>query len=86
MSNNEIILYDLPSKDPCKSWSLNPWKTRLVLNYKGLPYKTEWTEYPDLASKFSSLGVPKNTAEGVPPYTSPCVRTHSFLTLLPMLL
>lgn len=26
-SNNEIILYDLPSKDPCRCWSLNPWKS-----------------------------------------------------------
>lgn len=30
---------------------LNPWKTRFLLNYKNLNYKTEWTEYPDLRKK-----------------------------------
>ncbi|KAL7620776.1 hypothetical protein AAE478_009774 [Parahypoxylon ruwenzoriense] len=52
MSNQEIILFDLPSKPPNKAWSLNPWKTRFVLNFKGIPYKTEWIEYPDLKPKF----------------------------------
>ncbi|KAK5457229.1 hypothetical protein LTS15_005010 [Exophiala xenobiotica] len=54
--SDEVILYDLPSKQG-KSWSLNPWKTRLVLNYKSIPYKTEWTEYPDLKPKFEKLYV-----------------------------
>jgi len=30
---------------------------RLVLNYKDIAYKTEWTEYPDLAPKLKSLYV-----------------------------
>jgi hypothetical protein len=72
MSSDQIILYDLPSKPPCQSWSLNPWKStrqnhhpfyaytdttlaRLLLNYKGIPYKTEWIEYPDVEPKFKSL-------------------------------
>ncbi|KAI4869710.1 putative glutathione S-transferase [Hypoxylon rubiginosum] len=50
--SNEIVFFDLPSKPPCKSWSLNPWKTRLALNFKGLPYKTEWVEYPDIKPRF----------------------------------
>ncbi|KAK5120687.1 hypothetical protein LTR85_006045 [Meristemomyces frigidus] len=33
---------------------------RLALNYKGLPYKTEWIEYPDIAPKFKSFGIPPN--------------------------
>ncbi|KAI1445988.1 putative glutathione S-transferase [Annulohypoxylon stygium] len=52
MSGQEIVLFDLPSKPPNKTWSPNPWKTRLALNYKGLPYKTEWVEYPDIKPKF----------------------------------
>ncbi|KAK5273614.1 hypothetical protein LTR96_000214 [Exophiala xenobiotica] len=52
--SDEVILYDLPSKQGT-SWSLNPWKTRLVLNYKSIPYKTEWTEYPDLKPKFEKF-------------------------------
>ncbi|KAK4541527.1 hypothetical protein LTR36_007973 [Oleoguttula mirabilis] len=34
--------------------------TRLALNYKGLPYKTEWIEYPDIAPKFKSFGIPSH--------------------------
>ncbi|KAI0169884.1 putative glutathione S-transferase [Hypoxylon sp. FL1284] len=48
---DEIVLFDLPSKPPCRTWSYNPWKTRLALNFKGLPYKTEWVEYPDIKTK-----------------------------------
>ena len=75
----EIILFDLPSRAG-KAWSLNPWKSklllpfksgdpamtmtdptltpflaRLALNYKGLPYRTEWIEYPDLRPTFQGL-------------------------------
>ncbi|PQE28700.1 glutathione s-transferase protein [Rutstroemia sp. NJR-2017a WRK4] len=72
MSDSEIILYDLPSKGRCACWSLNPWKTRLALNYKNIPYKTEWTEYPDVAPKLKSFGLPPNES-GVP-YSIPTVR------------
>ena len=52
---DEVILYDIPSKPRCHGWSLNPWKTRMALNYKKVPYKTEWIEFPDLAPKFKEL-------------------------------
>ena len=45
---------------------------RLFLNLKGIPYKTEWIEYPDIAPTFKSLGIPPND-EGVP-YTIPTIR------------
>jgi hypothetical protein len=65
---SEIVLVDLPCKgDSPHCWSLNPWKARAALNYKNLPYKTEWIEYPDLASTLSSRGVPKN--DGSASYT-----------------
>ncbi|TVY36989.1 Glutathione S-transferase-like protein [Lachnellula occidentalis] len=50
---SKLTLYDLPSKGRCSCWSLNPWKTRLALNFKNIDYKTEWTEYPDIASRLS---------------------------------
>lgn len=53
----KVTLYDLPSKNPCRTWSLNPWKTRLLLNYKEIEYDTEWIEYPDIAPKFKALSV-----------------------------
>ncbi|KAL8680962.1 MAG: hypothetical protein Q9186_002862 [Xanthomendoza sp. 1 TL-2023] len=67
----EITLFDLPSKPPNRSWSLNPWKTRLVLHYKSLPYKTHWLEYPDVAPHLKSLSIAPN-AEGTP-YTIPTI-------------
>lgn len=51
----EMVLYDIPSKPRCHGWSVNPWKTRMALNYKRIPYKTEWTELPDLAPKLKKL-------------------------------
>ena len=43
-----------------------------MLNYKKLPYKTTWMEYPELAPTLKGLGVAPN--EEGPPYTSPTVR------------
>ncbi|EXJ86590.1 hypothetical protein A1O3_03543 [Capronia epimyces CBS 606.96] len=69
--SDEIILYDLPSRQG-KAWSLNTWKTRLALNFKGLPYKTEFVEYPDLGPLLEKAGVPPN-ATGIK-YTLPTIR------------
>ncbi|KAF1991367.1 hypothetical protein K402DRAFT_367884 [Aulographum hederae CBS 113979] len=69
-----IILYDLPSKDRCACWSLNPWKPRLVLNFKGIDYETEWTEYPDIAPKMKSFGIPPKDERY--PYTIPVLKLH----------
>ncbi|KAM5355337.1 hypothetical protein ACJ41O_001983 [Fusarium nematophilum] len=48
MSSEQITLFDLPSRPPRAAWSLNPWKTRFLFNFKGLDYKTEWLEYPTI--------------------------------------
>jgi len=69
---SQIILFDLPSKDRCACWSYNPWKIRLALNFKGIDYKTEWLEYPDIAAKFKSFGIPPNKKGAE--YTIPAVR------------
>ncbi|KAF2215693.1 hypothetical protein CERZMDRAFT_34457 [Cercospora zeae-maydis SCOH1-5] len=61
MSSDEIIFYDLPSRGTPKCWSLNPWKARLALNFKNVPYKTEWVEYPDVAPTFKSFDIPPNS-------------------------
>ncbi|KAI0003459.1 putative glutathione S-transferase [Xylariaceae sp. FL0662B] len=66
MSNQEIVFFDLPSKPPCKGWSLNPWKTRFTLNFKGLDYKTEWVEYPDLKPKFKDHFPPDKGTYTIP--------------------
>ncbi|KAI1414994.1 putative glutathione S-transferase [Hypoxylon sp. FL1857] len=65
MSNQEIVFFDLPSKPPNKSWSGNTLRTRLVLNYKGVPYRTEWIEYPDIKPRFQDH-LPKTDMYTVP--------------------
>ncbi|PNS17396.1 hypothetical protein CAC42_7079 [Sphaceloma murrayae] len=69
----EIILYDLPSRKGV-AWSLNPWKTRMILNFKGLKYKTQWVEYPDVGPLMKSFGIPPNKAW--PEYTIPVLKTE----------
>ncbi|KAF2726334.1 hypothetical protein K431DRAFT_214246 [Polychaeton citri CBS 116435] len=53
----ELVFYDLPSSKPCATWSLNTWKIRMILNYKAIPYKTEWLEALDIEPKFKKLGI-----------------------------
>ncbi|KAK5957624.1 hypothetical protein OHC33_000811 [Knufia fluminis] len=71
-SEDQIVLYDIPSVPPCKTWSLNPWKTRLFLNYKGLNYRTEWTEYPDIKPKLQDHVPPAKSPLGIE-YSSPAI-------------
>lgn len=52
-------------------------KARMVLNFKGIDYKTEWIEYPDLAPTFKSFGLPPNDPNGTGyfmDYTAPAIR------------
>ncbi|KAL2255973.1 hypothetical protein VTK26DRAFT_2405 [Humicola hyalothermophila] len=69
-SEQQIVLFDLPSKPPNKAWSLNPWKTRMLLNYKGLNYRTEWIEYPDIRPRLEGHVEPNSTNL---PYTIPTI-------------
>jgi hypothetical protein len=75
-SSQEVVLYDLPSQqgvawslNPWKSAPINPnpqynntntQKARMVLNYKKIPYTTEWVEYPDLEPKVSHFPTKEN--------------------------
>lgn len=51
--------------------------TRFVLNYKKLPYKTVYLEFPDIEPEFKKLGIPPTGAPGHPPYTCPSIIDHS---------
>ncbi|KAJ7597748.1 hypothetical protein C8J56DRAFT_852097 [Mycena floridula] len=74
-----IVFYDIPSKVPGSAWSLNPWKTRLTLNYKGIPYKTVWVEYPNIKELATSLGAQPTDIlpNGDPLYTIPMIHDPS---------
>ncbi|KAL9127177.1 MAG: hypothetical protein Q9217_003885 [Psora testacea] len=72
-SQDTIEFFDLPSRPPNAAWSLNPWKTRLILNYKSLPYHTTWLEYPDIEPTFKAVGIPPNI-QGTAAYTIPTIK------------
>ena len=46
---------------------------RLILNLKGIPYETEWLEYPDIAPTLKSFGIPPNEPPATA-YSSPAIR------------
>jgi hypothetical protein len=50
----EIILYDLAcTKNVC--FSPTVWRVRLLLNYKRIPYKTVFLEFPDIEPTLKDL-------------------------------
>ncbi|KIJ39892.1 hypothetical protein M422DRAFT_32497 [Sphaerobolus stellatus SS14] len=82
-SEPKITFYDLTSSLKPQVWSPNTYKTRYVLNYKQIPYKTVWTSFPDIESTLVKAG-----AEGLPKinrledpsrlwYTVPAIKDES---------
>ncbi|KAJ5624296.1 hypothetical protein N7510_000605 [Penicillium lagena] len=63
------LFSDLPGAS--KSWSPNTLKTRMVLNFKGIPYTQSWISYPDIAPLMKGLAVSPN--EVGTPYTLPAI-------------
>ncbi|KAH6893669.1 hypothetical protein BKA70DRAFT_1389583 [Coprinopsis sp. MPI-PUGE-AT-0042] len=77
-----ITFYDIPSTLPSSAWSPSTWKTRLSLNYKALPYKTEWIEFPDIAEFCRKKGIastqsPFKQRRGSPYYSLPAIIDNS---------
>ncbi|KAL4919887.1 hypothetical protein BDW62DRAFT_199306 [Aspergillus aurantiobrunneus] len=75
--SNPIVFYDIATRPPVEKTccSPNPWKARLALNFKGLPYSTSWVALPDIAKVRSSLGVPpcRKFADGTDFFTLPII-------------
>ncbi|KAG8928415.1 hypothetical protein FRC02_006935, partial [Tulasnella sp. 418] len=78
-SDTPIILYDIPSTNETKAFSPNTWRTRLVLNYKGISYETKWLSYPDVRPTLIEIGItPVNfRPDGTPMYTCPSITVQS---------
>ncbi|WEW57013.1 hypothetical protein PRK78_002472 [Emydomyces testavorans] len=57
---------------PNKSWSPNTLRTRLVLNYKQIPYTQSYLPYPSIAPVLRSLRLPP-LSNGPVPYTLPAI-------------
>ncbi|KAJ7439108.1 hypothetical protein FB451DRAFT_1107440 [Mycena latifolia] len=75
----QIVFYDIPSKLPNKALSPSTWKTRYALNFKGIPYKTVWVEYPDIERVSRELGAApaRSKPDGRPHYTLPMIHDPS---------
>ncbi|KAJ5580202.1 uncharacterized protein N7459_006187 [Penicillium hispanicum] len=71
----EIVLYDLAcTKGLC--FSPVVWRIRLMLNYKRIPYRTVFLEFPDIEPTLKDLGlVPGDSAPGLnPKYKVPAIQ------------
>ncbi|KAK4686382.1 hypothetical protein P7C73_g3752, partial [Tremellales sp. Uapishka_1] len=65
----EVILYDLAcTENVC--FSPVVWRIRLLLNYKRIPYRTVFLEFPDIAPTLEGLGIPLGSS---PKYTVPAI-------------
>ncbi|KAL1705806.1 hypothetical protein EV121DRAFT_258104 [Schizophyllum commune] len=70
----ELVLYDIPT-DGIGALSSNTWKTRYALNYKGIPFRTEWVEMSDIAATCKKIGAAPTAPPGgpLPEYTVPVI-------------
>lgn len=84
ISEPTIIFYDIASAKPLRTFAPNPWKTRLALNLKGVPYRTEWVDMPDIPALRTRLGVPANRTQpdGTPFHTLPVIQDLTTNTII----
>ena len=71
----EEYVYHLPNQNLQNPSNITI--ARMILNYKNIPYTTEWVEYPDLAPKFRALSIPPNPKDApgyFADYSSPAIR------------
>lgn len=75
-TEHPIVLYDIASAPPRRTFAPNPWKTRFALNLKGVHYRTQWVDMPDITSVRQGLGVPANRTlpDGTPYHTLPVIQ------------
>jgi len=71
-----IVLFDIPRKDG-SSFSPNTFRTRFALQYKGIPFETEWIEFPDIEPRLKACGALANDPSLTPiPYTVPALAIY----------
>ncbi|KAF8965878.1 hypothetical protein BDZ97DRAFT_738541 [Flammula alnicola] len=73
-----IVFYDIASAAPGGAWSPSTWKVRYCLNFKAIPYRTEWIEMPDIEAHCKKFGIAANIKRnGEPCYTLPAIHDPS---------
>ncbi|KAI3285271.1 hypothetical protein DTO002I6_8747 [Penicillium roqueforti] len=72
-SEPDIVLYDLACT---KHVSFSPvvWRIRLMLNYKNIPYKTIFLEFPDIEPTLKELGLVPEKSASRSKYTVPAIQ------------
>lgn len=78
-SENQLILFDIPSTNPLKQWSPNVTSIRMLLNYLNIPFATEWVEYPNIKpvlQNVESIEAHKVDPSEGPSYTVPAIQNH----------
>ncbi|RAL13857.1 uncharacterized protein BO97DRAFT_469511 [Aspergillus homomorphus CBS 101889] len=79
--SNSLTFYDIALRPPVEKncASPNPWKARLALNFKNIPYKTTWVPQPDIPKLRRSLQVPavRQFADGSDFFTLPLLHDPS---------
>ncbi|KDQ16155.1 hypothetical protein BOTBODRAFT_31223 [Botryobasidium botryosum FD-172 SS1] len=74
IEDTSIIFYDIKCNEAGTTWSHNTWKTRIVLNYKRIPYRTEWLSLPEIEPTLRGLGFRPLQVKFPPlPYTLPAI-------------
>ena len=74
--NSNNLLTKAPGVE--KSWSPNTLRTRMVLNFKGIPYTQSWVSYPDIAPLLKAHDVPPG--KSAMPYTLPAISHKGSIT------
>ncbi|KAK0737335.1 hypothetical protein B0T21DRAFT_162457 [Apiosordaria backusii] len=76
-----LVFYDIAFARPREENTAapNPWKARYALNFKGVPYSTEWVQMPDITKVRTSLGASpcRKFADGTDFYTLPVLKDSS---------
>ncbi|QPG99653.1 hypothetical protein C2857_002270 [Epichloe festucae Fl1] len=76
-TSTPIIFYDIAQRPPVTETccAVNPWKTRLALNFKAVTYTTTWVKMPDISGVRASLNVPacRKFADGTDFNTLPII-------------
>ncbi|KAL1741259.1 hypothetical protein HDZ31DRAFT_45834 [Schizophyllum fasciatum] len=67
------------------AFSMNTWRTRFALKYKGLSFTTVWVELPDVERELTAVGAPPSGKweDGRPKYTVPTIfdpSTNKYIT------
>ncbi|KAF9165319.1 hypothetical protein DFQ26_000311 [Actinomortierella ambigua] len=73
--SQEMNFYDIAMRQPIANncAAVNPWKSRLALNFKNVPYSTTWVPLPEIAQVRRGLGMEpcRKFADGTGFYTLP---------------